>query len=84
MKTRVLTVYEKLFDGEAREVILPGCDGEVCVLDFHQSFLYRLRCGHVKIKPAGPGSAAGGNGNIFIRDGVAAMKDNALDILVER
>ncbi len=82
MKTRVLTIYEKLFEGEAKEVILPGCDGEVCVLDFHQPFLYRLRSGYVKLRTAAPGGR-GGDRNIYIKDGVAVLKDNSLDILVD-
>jgi len=82
MKTRVLTIYEKLFEGEAKEVILPGCDGEVCVLDFHQPFLYRLRRGYVKLRTASS-AMPGQERNIFIKDGVAALRDNSLDILVE-
>ncbi len=82
MKTRVLTIYEKLFDGEAKEVILPGWDGEVCVLDYHQPFLYRLRSGYVKLRTAASGDR-GQYRNIFVKDGVAALKDNSLDILVD-
>lgn len=82
MKTKVLTIYRKLFEGEAKEVVLPGCDGEICVLDFHQPFLYRLRSGYVKVRENAPGASGTGRG-IFIRDGVAVFKDNSLDILAE-
>lgn len=39
-----------VFEGNAREVILPAEDGEICVMDFHQPFLYSLRSGNVRIR----------------------------------
>ena len=51
MKVTVLTIVEKLYEGEACEVILPGDDGEFSVWDFHQTCLYVLRQGNMTIIP---------------------------------
>jgi len=50
MKIRILSSQEKLLEDEAREVILPGEDGEFSVWDFHEPCLYRLRLGKIIVK----------------------------------
>ncbi|MFZ2602841.1 MAG: hypothetical protein WAX79_02430 [Candidatus Omnitrophota bacterium] len=50
MRLSILEPRKIIFEGNAKEVILPGEDGEICVLDFHQPFLLGLRSGNIKIK----------------------------------
>ena len=82
MKLVILSQKSKVCEKQAREVILPGYDGELSVWDFHQSFLCRLRKGYVKITEAGafPGKKPT---KFFIKDGVAKMLGNTLTILVQ-
>lgn len=75
MRVSVIEPWRVLYEGNAKEVVLPGEDGELCVLDFHHPFLCRLRRGTIGVKPAGA--------RITIRDGVARMAGNELVILVE-
>ena len=75
MRVSVLGTKDVIYDEKAEKVVLPGSDGEICVLDFHQSFFYRLREGRITIDDAF---------NIVIRDGVARMRSNELVIMVER
>ena len=49
MKVTIHSPIKKIFEGEAKEVILPGEDGEFSVMDFHQPCLYRLRAGQAKV-----------------------------------
>jgi len=75
MDISILGVKEVLYEGQAEKVILPAFDGEICVLDWHESFLCRLRGGIIK------------TGDAFfleIKDGVARMKDNKLVIMVTK
>jgi len=80
MRVTLLEAWRALYDGNAREVILPGEDGEVCVLDFHEPFCYRLRRGVIHIRePRSPTTAC----RVLIRDGIARMAGNQLILLVK-
>lgn len=75
MRVSVLEPWRVIYEGNAKEAVLPGEDGELCVLDFHHPFLYRLCRGVIALQPAGA--------RIPIADGVARMTGNELVILVE-
>lgn len=62
-----------IWEGNAKKVTLPTEDGEVCILDFHQSFLMRLKKGVIRLPEK----------KTTIKDGMAFMKSNALKIFVE-
>ncbi len=58
------------------EVILPGAEGELCILDFHQPIVASLKQGTIRVR---------GHGfSIGIKKGIARMEKNKLVILVER
>ena len=57
------------------EVILPGAEGELCILDFHQPIISYLKKGVIRIEP-GP--------SIRIKKGIARMGVNELVILIEK
>lgn len=69
-----ITSVSVIFKKNASSVILPGEEGQMTVLDFHQSFIVTLEKGIVKID----------NLNIGVKKGIAAMKDNKLSMLVEK
>ncbi len=73
MQVNILEPKGIIWKGRAKEVILPVEDGEVCVLDFHQPFLIRLRKGDIRL----PGQSTS------IQDGIAFMRSNELTIFVE-
>ena len=62
-----------VWEGRAKEVRLPGQDGEVCVLDFHQPFLIRLRKGLIRADKQ----------RLAIKDGLAYLRSNNLILFVE-
>ncbi|MCK4994253.1 MAG: hypothetical protein KAS13_04305 [Candidatus Omnitrophica bacterium] len=75
MRVSVLETRDVLYDEKAIKVVLPGREGEICVLDFHQPFFYRLCKGRIIIDDSF---------TIAIRDGVAHMQSNELVIMVEK
>lgn len=83
MKVKIFTPQKKLYQGEAKEVILPGMDGEFSVLDFHQSFLHCLKAGQIKVKFGRP--EEGKQELRFpLKAGLARMDLNELVLLVEK
>ncbi len=63
-----------IFKNHASSVVLPGEEGEMTVLDFHQSIVSTLKRGIIKID----------NLNVHIEGGIAGVMDNKLTILIER
>lgn len=82
MKVRIITSKKELYEGEAKQVVLPGQEEEFSILDFHQPFLYRLQRGYVKVLEAGPKPSRPAQ-SFFIKDGIAKMLNNNLTVLAE-
>jgi len=74
MKVKILTAQEKILEEEAKEVVLPGDDGEFSVLDFHQPCIYSLQSGQIKVAEK----------KIPIKFGIAKVGIDELVVLVER
>ena len=75
MRVTIVDAKEVIFEKTADKTLLPAHDGEICVLDYHEPFLCRLRKGLVRIDDS---FAVG------INDGVARMSANELIVMVER
>ena len=90
MRISILESRQAIYTGNAKKVILPGGDGELCVLDFHQPFLYHLRKGYIQVSETGTQPEKRGAREpialrrIWIENGLAAMKGNELTIMAER
>ena len=56
-----------------KKVSLPASEGEMCVLDFHQSFVVRLKKGKILFSDTG----------IAVKDGIAFMKSNNLMVFAQ-
>ena len=73
MQVSILEPKGILWQGRIKEVVLPGEEGEMSVLDFHQPFLVKLRQGYLKL--AGR--------RTLIKNGIASMHGDELIVLVE-
>jgi F0F1-type ATP synthase epsilon subunit len=89
MRITILNPTKVVYEGNAKEVVLPGEDGEFSILDFHQTFLYRLRKGCIRVitslweKGGDTKGAALKERRIQIRKGVARMVKNEIVIVAE-
>ena len=70
-----ITTTVSIFQGLTSSVVLPGGEGELSILDFHQPIISCLKAGMIKINEIP---------SIEIKSGVAKMKGNELVILVEK
>lgn len=77
LKVYVNTVFDEIFSADAQEVVLPGDEGELSLMDFHQPIVCRLIKGNLKI------ISGKKIDNIHIIDGVAHMEGNTLKIMAE-
>ena len=73
MRLSILEPKRAIWQGMAKEVKLPSADGEICVLDFHQSFVVRLAKGNVIFDAV----------SVPIKDGVAFMRSNSLTVFAQ-
>jgi len=73
MQVSILEPKKVVWEGRAKEVRLPAEDGDICILDFHQPFLIRLRQGVVRSDKE----------RTAIKDGIAFLRSNKLILFVE-
>ena len=64
-----------IFQELVSHVVLPGEEGELSIMDFHQPIISCLKDGSVRIDNTPP---------IIIKSGIASMQNNELVILVEK
>jgi F0F1-type ATP synthase epsilon subunit len=77
LRVSVLEPHGVIWKGNAREVILPGDDGELCILDFHQPIVCSLRSGFVRIKD----SQTQTEKRFPVKQGIARMRAGELTVL---
>jgi F0F1-type ATP synthase epsilon subunit len=49
LKAKVLELGRELFNGDAARIVVPSVDGDLCLLQNHQSIIAALRKGYIKI-----------------------------------
>ena len=81
MRISIFTPKQTIWQGRARQAVLPCEDGQICVLDFHQPFLVSLSKGDIRYIAQEKNVIL--NKQISIKDGVARMRRNELSILIE-
>ncbi|MBN3038725.1 MAG: hypothetical protein JW869_04820 [Candidatus Omnitrophica bacterium] len=64
-----------VFDDLASCVVLPGEDGEISLLDFHQTIVACLKEGTIRIDNKKP---------IPIKKGIARAEKNKISVIIER
>jgi len=70
---KTVLIFEELVSG----IVLPGEEGELSILDFHQPIISRLKKGVIKIDAEKPVF-------IKIKEGIAGMNGKELVVLVEK
>lgn len=73
MRLAILEAKGALWQGMAKQVKLPVSDGEICVLDFHQPFVARLKAGRIIFSGK----------SIAVKDGIAFMRSNNLTVFAQ-
>jgi F0F1-type ATP synthase epsilon subunit len=73
MRISILEPKGAIWQGMVNKISLPASEGEMCVLDFHQSFVVRLRKGNILFS----------NTRISVKDGIAFMKSNNLTVFAQ-
>ncbi|MCM8789524.1 MAG: hypothetical protein NC916_00675 [Candidatus Omnitrophica bacterium] len=79
MQVSILAIKGAIWQGVAKQVILPAEEGDVSILDFHQPFLMRLRKGVVTIEQ----QTMDNKQRFNIKHGLAFMKSDSLKAFVE-
>ena len=80
MKTFHLTIAkvgERVFDGEALSVTLPGSDGVFTVLANHEALISELKAGEARVK-----AADGSVTNVAVSGGIAEVSHNQATIIL--
>jgi len=77
MKVLINTVFEEIYSREAEEVVLPGDEGELSIMDFHQTIVCRLIAGTIRI------IAHRSLKSIPIIGGIAHMEGDTLKVMAE-
>lgn len=77
MRLSVLEPKKTLYQGNACEVILPGEEEEISIMDFHQKSLFRLKEGVLRIRS----QVGKPEVRIIIKDAVANMRGNELIVM---
>ncbi len=49
MRVTIATVAETLFEGEAKELTIPGVDGEMTILGHHMPLVTNLKAGQATV-----------------------------------
>lgn len=77
MNVEIITPDKSLFNGEAKEVSLPGIDGSLGILDRHAPLISALKSGVIKLN-------TGSEEKTFdINGGVIEVLNNKLIVLAE-
>jgi F-type H+-transporting ATPase subunit epsilon len=73
----IVSLKGKIYSGEAKEIILPGIDGELTILGNHEALVTPLNVGEVVV------STANGVKNLSIGKGVFSINKNKAQLLIE-
>ena len=77
MHLDIITPDRKVFEGEAKEVYLPGVDGSFELLDHHAAMVSALTRGEVRV------TSSAGNKSFQIHGGVVEVSNNNVTVLAE-
>ncbi len=77
MQLDIITPDKNLFSGDATELVVPGVDGFLGILNNHAPLISALAKGSIKV------STGNGVENYDVNGGVIEVKDNKVIILAE-
>lgn len=75
-RVTISKVNERLFDGEAQSVSVPGVDGELTILAEHQALITPLKTGTVTVR------TTEGEQTFPVEQGVCEISGNRVTILL--
>ena len=75
----VITPEGAVFEGRAKQVIVPAFDGEVAFLPMHAPFVAALGAGEMHIQPADGGEEQ----HFYLEGGVVRVADDKVAVLAE-
>ena len=73
MRLAILEPKGAIWQGMVKKVNLSAKEGEMCVLDFHQPFVARLKKGSIVFS----------NMRIAVKDGIVFMRSNNLTVFAQ-
>ena len=82
MKIKIFSAQERIFEGQAKEAILPAEGGEISVLDFHEPCLCRLRPGVIRLRPYDEAKEKGPL-RFPVLSGIAKILSQEITVLLE-
>jgi F0F1-type ATP synthase epsilon subunit len=83
MRVSIIEPKGIIWESNIKEAILPTQEGDLCILDFHQPFLARLKSGIIRFSQEAKRKTVGSVNRFPIKDGLASMKGNELKIFAE-
>jgi len=88
LSLEIISMYRRVFDGNAVSITVPGIEGEITILPHHIPLITPLKAGEIKIREEGGNEKflAIGNGFLMVEsDKVSILADTAdlLDELTE-
>lgn len=78
MRVTIARVTERLFDGEAKELIVPGQDGVLTILSHHMPLVTTLKSGEVRVKESAESEVI----SFAIEGGVLEVSNNHATVLL--
>ncbi|MEK7849458.1 MAG: hypothetical protein AAB213_01355 [Candidatus Omnitrophota bacterium] len=82
MRISILDAQHTIFQGVVSEAVLPATDGEIAILDNHESIFVALSKGLIRLVPVAK-LGVHDLKPIRVHRGLARMRNNELIILVE-
>lgn len=82
MRISILDAQHTIFQGVVSEAVLPATDGEIAILDDHESIFVALSKGLIRLVPVAKLGVPALK-PIRVHRGLARMRNNELIILVE-
>ncbi|MFH0940499.1 MAG: hypothetical protein V1840_01405 [Candidatus Omnitrophota bacterium] len=82
MRISILDAQHTIFQGAVSEAVLPATDGEIAILDDHESIFVALGKGLIRLVPMAK-LGVHDLKPIRVHRGLARMRNNELIILVE-
>ena len=78
MKVVIARLGKRIFKGEAEKVVLPARDGEMCLLQNHESIITTLRKGIIKVfKPSSEYPVI-----VELGGGICSFSDNKATVII--
>jgi F-type H+-transporting ATPase subunit epsilon len=85
LSLEIISMYRRVFDGNAVSITVPGTEGELTILPHHIPLITPLKAGEIKIKEEGGKEKflAIGNGFVMVENNKVSILADSADLLDE-